>query len=72
MPFHLLFDKIVMFFNIIIIFQQNVYLSYDICSHCVYFSIPVTHFGIALPKWIVEKQNSVWVCKMMCNFWGKK
>lgn len=21
----------------------------------------VTHFGIALPKWIVEKQNSVWV-----------
>ena len=22
---------------------------------------PATHFGIALPKWIVEKQNSVWV-----------
>ena len=23
--------------------------------------ITATHFGIALPKWIVEKQNSVWV-----------
>jgi len=29
--------------------------------------IPATHFGIALPKWIVEKQNSVWVSETVCK-----
>ena len=28
---------------------------------CLSFYFLATHFGIALPKWIVEKQNSVWV-----------
>lgn len=32
-----------------------------------------THFGIALPKWIVEKQNSMWVgnsiSKQIMCFW---
>lgn len=27
----------------------------------IFFCVLATHFGIALPKWIVEKQNSIWV-----------
>jgi len=29
-------------------------------------NVAATHFGIALPKWIVEKQNSIWVSQ--CAF----
>jgi len=28
-------------------------------------NVAATHFGIALPKWIVEKQNSIWVCRLL-------
>ena len=35
--------------------NSNLYVQWNIC----YFL--ATKFGIALPKWIVEKQNSMWV-----------
>ena len=37
------------------LFEANHYNA----RNAIFFT--ATHFGIALPKWIVEKQNSVWV-----------